>query len=166
MVSCFYAVIIIFDEGKQLVQERTVLVVGYIVAALDEARDCAHFTWEGMEGAQRKNPQRPVSLMSLASRQAVDQAEQRGLCYARFTADITLDCAQMPPQGARIGNGLVAFNILPEGKQCWPECSLFQNKLPCPLVEGVRYARVDSPGRLCLGDCLSETHGAKDLTSG
>jgi len=61
------------------------------VAAFDEDRDCARFTKEGMEGVQRKNPNRPVSLMSLEARQSVDQAELRGLCYKKFTADITYD---------------------------------------------------------------------------
>jgi hypothetical protein len=126
----------------------------FTVAALDGDRDCARFTEEGMEGVVRKNPNRPVSLMSLASRQGVDQAELRGLCYARFTADITLDCAQMPDKGTIIGNDTLQLGILPEGKQCWPECTLFQDQLPCPLIDGVRYAWVEAPGTLCRGDHL------------
>ena len=126
----------------------------FTVAALDGDQDCAWFTETGMEGVQRKNPDRPVSLMSLASRLNVDQAELRGLCYTRFRADITLDCEQLPDQGAIIGNDELRLGILPEGKQCWPECTLFQNKLPCPLVDGVRYAWVESPGMLCQGDRL------------
>lgn len=126
----------------------------FIAAALYDHRDCAYFTEEGMEGVQRKKSNRPVSLMSLAARQSVDQAELRGLCYARFTADITLDNEQMPDQGTLIGNEELTLGILPERKQCWPECVLFQKKLPCPLIEGVRYARVESPGVLCLGDQL------------
>ncbi len=122
------------------------------VAALHGDRDCARFTEEGMEGIERKSPNRPVSLMSLESRQHVDQAELRGLCYERFRADITLDCAQMPAKGSRIKCGKLVLRILPEGKTCWPECILFQNKLPCPLRDGVRYTSVVSPGKLCLGD--------------
>jgi len=126
----------------------------YSVASLQGERDCARFTEAGMEGVDRKNPDRPVSLMSLASRQGVDQAELRGLCFARFTADITLDCAQMPHKGTIIGNAALQLGILPEGKQCWPECTLFQNQLPCPLIDGVRYAWVEVPGVLCRGDQL------------
>ena len=126
----------------------------FTVAALTDDRNCADFTEEGMEGVERKNPDRPVSLMSLASRQGVDSAEQRGLCYARFRADITLDCEQMPAKGMIIGNDDIQLGILPEGKQCWPECTLFQNNLPCPLVDEVRYAWVETPGRLCQGDRL------------
>lgn len=127
----------------------------YTVAVLDGDQDCAWFTETGMEGVQRKNPNRPVSLMSLTSRQGVDRAEQRGLCYARFIADVTLDCDQMPDKGTIIGTETLQLGILPEGKQCWPECTLFQNKLPCPLIDGVRYAWVEVPGLLCQGDCLS-----------
>ena len=126
----------------------------WIVAALAENRSQAQFSETGMEGIERKNPKRPVSLMTLAARQGVDQAELRGLCYARFTADITLDCDQMPDQGTIIGTDDLQFGILPERKRCWPECSLFQNKLPCPLIDGVRYAWVEAPGLLCRGDQL------------
>ena len=122
------------------------------VTALDGDRDCARFTEEGMEGAKHKNPDRPVSLMSLESRQQVDQAELRGLCYERFRADVTLDCTQMPAKGTLIRSGELVLGILPEGKTCWPECTLLQEKLPCPLRDGVRYAWVESPGKLCLGD--------------
>lgn len=126
----------------------------YSVAAIHGDRDCARFTETGMEGVARVNPDRPVSLMSLASRQGVDQAELRGLCYARFAADITLECEHMPDKGTIIGNDALQLGILPEGKQCWPECTLFQNKLPCPLIDGVRYAWVESPGTICRGDDL------------
>ena len=126
----------------------------WILVALAENRNQAHFTETGMVGMERKNPKRPVSLMSLAARQGVDQAELRGLCYARFTADITLDGDRMPDTGAIIGTDELQLGILPERKQCWPECELFQNKLPCPLIDGVRYAWVEAPGMLCLGDQL------------
>jgi len=122
------------------------------VAAIDDDRECARFNNEGMEGVKRKNPNRPVSLMSLAARQGVDEAELRGLCYERFRADITLECEHMPEKGTIIGNEDVQFNILPEGKTCWPECDLFQQNLPCPLRKGVRYAAVEVSGELRLGD--------------
>ena len=124
----------------------------YTIAAIHENRDCARIIQTGLEGANRKSPDRPVSLMSLEARQQVKKAVHRGLCYRRFTADITLDCDQMPPTGARLKCGKVTLVILPERKKCWPECELLQEQRPCPLREGVRYARVDSPGKLCLGE--------------
>ena len=126
-----------------------------IVAALFEERDCATFTVEGMEGVQRKNPDRPVSLISLQARQAVDQATERGLCYKKFVADITIDCEQMPPTGALLKSSDLVLQILPERKRCWPECILLEKKLPCPLIDGVRYAWVEKPGRLCVGDNIT-----------
>lgn len=122
------------------------------VAALYENKTRVHVTKEGLEGVQRKNPDRPVSLMSLTARQSVDRAVQRGLCYERFTADITLDCEQMPPTGTRLKCGDLVLAILPERKKCWPECVLLQKDLPCPLKEGVRYARVETTGTLHLDD--------------
>jgi hypothetical protein len=114
-----------------------------------------------MEGAKRKNPDRPVSLMSLSARKGVDQAERQGLCYKRFRADITLDCYQMPEKDSIIGNKKVQFKILPEGKTCWPECELFQQNLPCPLRDGVRYAAVEVSGKLHIGDNLKVMRKAK-----
>jgi len=125
------------------------------VAALLEGRDCAQFTAEGMVGAERKNPDRPVSLISLAARQGVDQADRRGLCFRRFVADITLECAELPPTGALLKCSDLVLGILPERKRCWPECYLLKHDLPCPLIEGVRYASVESPGKACLGDEFS-----------
>lgn len=126
----------------------------WIVAALAENRSQAQFSETGMEGVQRKNPKRPVSLMTLSARHDVDQAEVRGLCYARFTADITLDCDHLPDTGTIIGTDDLQLGILPERKRCWPECELFQNNHPCPLIDGVRYAWVEAPGMLCRGDQL------------
>lgn len=138
-----------------------------IVAALYENKSRAHFTKEGLEGANRNSPDRPVSLMSLAARQQVDQPALQGLCYRRFTADITLDCTQMPSTGAfLICDGLV-LEILPERKKCWPECELFQTQLPCPLRNGVRYARVEHSGRLSVGDEFKMVKpGTPDLAVG
>ena len=144
-----------YDSVNRLVLGRKIMEKGFTVDSLHGDRDCAQFTEVGMVGAQRNNYERPVSLMSLASRRGVDQAEERGLCYARFTADITLDCPQMPDPGTIIGNDELQLGILREGKQCWPECTLFQNKLPCPLINGVRYAWVEAPGTICRGDDLN-----------
>lgn len=126
----------------------------YKVVALHEHTDCAQFTQEGMEDGIRKNPNRPVSLISLDARQAVDQAVMRGLCYKKFKADITIECKQMPDTDAALVFGELKLVILSERKRCWPDCTLLEKNLPCPLIDGVRYARVDSPGKLCLGDSL------------
>jgi len=125
------------------------------VASFSEPWDCATFTQEGMEGVQRKNPNRPVSLISLQARQAVDQATERGLCFKKFVADITIDSDQMPPTESLLKSGDLVLGILPERKRCWPECELLHNKLPCPLIDGVRYARVEKPGKLCTGDLFT-----------
>ncbi len=128
----------------------------YKVAEIAGHDRCAQFFEDGMEGAQKKNPDRPVSLMSLSARQAVDSATRRGLCFRRFQADVTLECAQMPDKGAIIQASAVTLGILQEGKTCWPECELYQEGLPCPLLEGVRFAWVETPGELCLGEVFSE----------
>jgi hypothetical protein len=124
------------------------------VAALFENRDCDNFTHEGMEGVPRKNPNRPVSLISLTARQAVDEAHLQGLCFKKFTADITLACDEMPDTNAILDFGDLKLRILPERKRCWPKCELLEKKLPCPLIDGVRYAWVEKPGRLCCGDSV------------
>jgi len=124
----------------------------YKVAEIWDHENCACFNKDGMEGAKRKNPNRPVSLMSLSARQEVDAATLRGLCYERFRADITLKCEKMPARGVIIRADELALGILQEGKTCWPECHLLQENLPCPLRDGVRYASVRAAGNLCLGE--------------
>ncbi|MDY6873537.1 MAG: hypothetical protein SVR81_06175 [Chloroflexota bacterium] len=125
--------------------------MAYKVAEIAGHEHCAPFFEKGMEEAKKKNPDRPVSLMSLSARQEVDSATRHGLCYRRFQADVTLECEEMPDKGAIIKAGELALGILQEGKTCWPECELFQEGAPCPLIEGVRYAWVETPGELCLG---------------
>jgi hypothetical protein len=65
----------------------------------------------------------------------------------------------MPETGTILGSGDLKLSILPERKRCWPECILLEKDLPCPLIDGVRYARVESPGSLCLGDDLQVVEG-------
>jgi hypothetical protein len=125
------------------------------IVSFSEPWECATFTKNGMEGVERKNPNRPVSLISLQARQAVDQATERGLCYKKFVADITIGCEQMPPTGALLKSGDLILGILPERKRCWPECELLEKKLPCPLIDGVRYAWVEKPGTLCIGNVFN-----------
>lgn len=124
------------------------------VVSFHELKGCVRFTSEGMEGGLRKSPDRPVSLISLEARQAVDKAVLRGLCYEKFKADITLECNKMPDTATILGSGDLKLGILPERKRCWPECVLLEKKLPCPLIDGVRYAWVEAPGSLHLGEQL------------
>lgn len=133
----------------------------YKVAEILDHENCARFNKDGMEGAQRKNPDRPVSLLSLAARQEVNTAELRGLCFKRFVADITIECEKMPEKGAIIKADKLTLGILQEGKACWPECKLFQEDLPCPLRDGVRYAWVEEPGDLCLGEVFQVVDSPK-----
>ena len=137
----------------------------FTVTALLGGRNNAHFTETGMVGVEQKNPKRPISLISLSARQSIDNATERGLCYKRFVADITLDCDQMPPTDALLKSGDLVIGILPERKRCWPECDLLEADLPCPLIEGVRYAWVETPGTLSVGDILKECDTADTAPS-
>jgi hypothetical protein len=130
----------------------------YLVAHFQLEQPCINILTTGVEGSPLTSAARPLSLLSLSTRQAVDSAVLRGLCCQRFRADITLDCPAMPPSGARLASAGLLLHILPERKQCFPECSLLEKELPCPLVDGVRFASVEVPGRLCLGDVLVPIH--------
>ena len=132
----------------------------YKIAYFLQSTPCVNILPTGVEGAEQKSADRPLSLISLAARRAVDSAELRGLCYRRFQADLTLDCNPMPPKEARLACGELVLRILPEGKQCFPECVLLQQNLPCPLIDGVRFASVIHPGQLCQGDALIQLDDA------
>ena len=126
----------------------------YTIAYFQHNTPCVNILVTGVEGGELKSAERPLSMISLAARTAVDAAELRGLCYRRFRADMTLVGEHMPPKGARLACGELTLQILPEGKQCFPECILLQDALPCPLIDGVRFASVIQPGQLCCGDVL------------
>lgn len=126
----------------------------FTVAFFHQNTPCVNILPSGVEDAQLTSAERPLSLISLSARRAVDSAELRGLCYRRFQADLTLDCDPMPPKGERLACGELVLQILPEGKQCFLECVLLQQNLPCPLIDGVRFASVVQPGQLCQGDAL------------
>lgn len=130
-------------------------MITFKVALIHGNKTCTQVDFDGLQGVVRKNPNRPISLISLTARQEVDQAQLRGLCFEKFNADLTLDCQQMPEKGSQIATGHVQLVILSEGKQCFEECTLIQKKLPCPLREGVRYASVVMPGIICLGDIFT-----------
>lgn len=130
----------------------------YPVAHFQLDQPCVNILTSGVAGSPLTSATRPLSLMSLPARQAVDSAVLRGLCYQRFRADITLDCPEMPPTGARLASADLLLHILPERKQCFPECILLEKELSCPLVDGVRFASVEAPGRLCRGDVLVLQH--------
>ncbi len=134
-------------------------MITFKVALIHGNKTYAQVDLDGLRGVVRKNPNRPISLISLTARQEVDQATLRGLCFKKFNADLTLDCEIMPEKGSRIATDHVQLVILPEGKQCFEECTLIQKKLPCPLREGVRYASVVSPGMICLGDIFTLIDG-------
>ena len=128
----------------------------YKIACFFLDQPCVKINVSGVEGSQLKSASRPLSLISLSARQEVEAAEIIGLCYPRFKADITLDCEIMPPKGTHLSAGELTLRILSEGKTCYPECILIQEGLPCPLIDGVRYASVEFPGMLCQGDQFVE----------
>ena len=134
-------------------------MITFRVALIHGNKTYAQVDLDGLRGVIRKNPKRPISLISLTARQEVDQATLRGLCFKKFNADLTLDCQKLPGKGAQIATDQVQLVILPESKQCFAECILIQKKLPCPLRDGVRYASVASPGMICLGDLFTLIDG-------
>lgn len=132
----------------------------YTVAYFQTNQPCVNILTSGVDGSELKSADRALSLISLSARQAVDAAVVRGLCYRRFKADITLNSAKMPPKEVCLACGALIVEILSEGKQCFPECILLQDGLPCPLIDGVRFARVVQPGQLCQGDALTVVEDA------
>jgi hypothetical protein len=105
----------------------------WIVAALAENRVQAQFTETGMEGVQRKSPMRPVSLMSLAARQEVDQADLRGGCVMHASRPISrwmaTRCQIRAPSSARM------------------ICSLASSQRENGAGRSANYFKISSPAR-------------------
>ncbi len=114
---------------------------------------------------------RAVSLFTARGRAERASDRARGLCFDRYTEDITLD---LPPghrllpgtritvySGADAGEGAAEAPILEVSevrKRCFPECER-PDKGGCPLRRHAAFARVIQGGRLASGTAVHVSGG-------
>lgn len=96
-------------------------------------------------------------LVSLVSAEAERTArEAKGLCAARFAANISTDGLDYSAlrAGMRLRMGACEAEIVRVGKRCFDECPLVRDKKRCPLPNNCAFARVTRGGTLAAGDEL------------
>ena len=111
----------------------------------------------GVAGDAHAGPgDRQVVLFEEAARSALEEANERGLCYARFhenlrVAGLALDELQA---GDRLGCGEATLEVTSARKRCYEECSL--SRADCHILSHVAFARVLAAGTVSVGSPVSK----------
>lgn len=107
-----------------------------------------------LENKKPKNGDRQVAIFSQEGRLAIENLEIHGLCSKRFHENVTIKDLHI--QDIQVGSilkiGESILEVTEVGKRCFPECNLFQDQSPCPLTQGVIYAKVQKGGSIQVGD--------------
>jgi cyclic pyranopterin monophosphate synthase len=99
---------------------------------------------------------RQVVFFEDRARRALDAAEQRGLCYARFHENVRvegLELGALAP-GDRLALGSAVVEITSVEKRCHAECSLSPGE--CRIRGRVAFGRVTQEGVVAVGDLVGE----------
>ena len=113
----------------------------------------------GLEGDfHAKGGERQISLLLIESREQVSNSKEKGLCFSRFSENITirdLDTTVLTP-GMRLSAGKALLEITGETKHCHEECILYEAGKHCQLAGQSLFARVVESGLVLVGDRISE----------
>lgn len=105
----------------------------------------------GMEGDRfAKGGETQMTAVDAAAAEWVRAHPDSGLCYKKFKANIEiegLDFSCLTP-GKKVTCGEAVLEISGEGKGCFPQCGLLQQKKLCPLKQGVIYLKVLQSGEI------------------
>lgn len=96
-----------------------------------------------------------ITFMSSEAKKTVDDLEIKGLCMARFKADIEtseVDYGQLS-KGDHISLGEMTVLITRVGKGCHAtECVVFDLEVPCIMMKEVLFGEVLTDGQVSVGD--------------
>ncbi len=105
----------------------------------------------GMEGDRfAKGGETQMTAVDAAAAEWVRTHPDSGLCYKKFKANIEiegLDFSCLQP-GETVTCGEAVLEISGQGKECFPQCELLQQKKLCPLKQGVIYLKVLQSGEI------------------
>ena len=107
----------------------------------------------GIEGDAYAGPgDRQVVFFEAAAREALEAAEQQGLCYARFHENVRIEGLELGAlaAGDRLEMGSAVVEITSVSKRCYAECSLPPGE--CHIRGRVAFGRVTRGGVVAVGD--------------
>lgn len=114
----------------------------------------------GIRGDAYAGPgERQLVFFETAARAALAEAQEQGLCYARFHENVRiegLDLASLSP-GDRLSIGDATVEITSARKRCYAECSLAPAE--CLIRGHLAFARVVDGGTVSVGARVAATAG-------
>lgn len=121
----------------------------------EPVEDAVFVSGLGMEGDRHaRGGARQVALLSAEVRDWMTGQPQPGLCFRRYKANLEtegLNPAGLAP-GTVLTAGTAAFRVSESGKECFPECPLFQNGEACRLSTGGIFLEVIQTGKVSKKD--------------
>ena len=96
-----------------------------------------------------------LSLMASEVKKVIASIQAKGLCMARFKADIEtsgLDYRQLSV-GDRLSLGEMTLLVTRVGKRCHAtDCKVFDPEVPCLMMKDLLFAEISVDGQVAVGD--------------
>ena len=110
----------------------------------------------GIEGDIHQGGSRQVSLITAEARQNMNNSNITGLCFSRYSENITLDGMLLnslkPGEILKIGEAEIRISDF--RKPCFDECRLFSKNTPCPISGCAIFATVIKSGLIRINDLV------------
>jgi MOSC domain-containing protein YiiM len=110
----------------------------------------------GISGDAYAGPgDRQLVFFEDTAREALERAEEAGLCYARFFENVRVSGLELAgfTEGDRLALGEAEVEITSARKRCYAECTLTPDG--CLIRGHVAFARVTNGGRISVGDAVT-----------
>ena len=119
---------------------------------LDEGRFVENLGLEGDFHA--KGGERQISLLFAESREQETASKERGLCFSRFSENITIRGLSSPAltPGTRLSAGEAVLEISGVTKHCHEECALYEAGKRCSFAGLNLFAKVLKSGVIRVGE--------------
>ena len=111
----------------------------------------------GVSGDAYAGPgDRQLVFFEDTAREALERAEEAGLCYARFYENVRVSGLELGDlgEGGRLTLGEAEVEITAARKRCYAECTLTTDD--CLIRGHVAFARVVTGGRISVGDPVAQ----------
>ena len=108
----------------------------------------------GLQGDRfAKGGEKQLTAIDTDTLQWMEQQTQKGLCFARYKAnlEVDFDLSQLE-KGQKLACGTAVLQLSQVQKECFEECVRVQGKLPCRLRTNAKYLVVKNSGTVAVND--------------
>lgn len=108
---------------------------------------------DGLTGEMSHRPEMQIALVAEGALEP-GQNGISGLCQRRFKANLVISgWERLDPQvGDQLTIGTATITLTSVGKDCYPQCPLFQTAGPCALATGIAFGQTFTDGKIKIGD--------------